>query len=204
MPTIRLTPSTYQVSNSALSVTNPANMYANTDSTTYATVTNTKSGTTTYYIYLRGFDFSQIPANAIINSFSVKVRVRESGAAVSSTYSPYLCNNATALSGCTASVPSTTVQTLTFKCNLSFETIKGYGSNFTIRLTNRRNSRNTTSYLYIYGAEILVDYTIPEDTLYIKENGKWKQYSEAYKKVNGVWVKQDDMKNIFDPDTYYT
>ena len=42
-----------------------------------------------------------------------------------------------------------------------WETIKGYGSNFGIRINCRRASRNTTGYVYIYGAEIEVDYTIP-------------------------------------------
>lgn len=42
-----------------------------------------------------------------------------------------------------------------------WETIKGYGSNFGIRINCRRASRNTAGYVYIYGAEIEVDYTIP-------------------------------------------
>ncbi len=42
-----------------------------------------------------------------------------------------------------------------------WEDIVGYGSNFGIRINCRRASRNTTSYMYIYGAEIEVDYTIP-------------------------------------------
>ena len=37
----------------------------------------------------------------------------------------------------------------------------GYGSDFGIRINCRRSNRNTTGYMYIYGAEILVDYTLP-------------------------------------------
>ena len=77
MAQIRLVPSTYEVSSTQyLSVSNAANMYANTDSTTYATVTNSRNQTTSYYIYLRGFNFSDIPSNAIINSFTVKLKAR--------------------------------------------------------------------------------------------------------------------------------
>ena len=59
-------------------------------------------------------------------------------------------------------MPSTTAQTITFTgVTADWDTIAGYGSNFGIRINCRRASRNTTGYMYIYGAEILVDYTIP-------------------------------------------
>jgi hypothetical protein len=44
MATIRLIPSTYYLSNTSyLSVSNASNMYHNTDNTTYATVTNSRT-----------------------------------------------------------------------------------------------------------------------------------------------------------------
>lgn len=79
MASIRLTPSSYYLSSSSyLSVSSAANMYDDTDSTSYATVTNSRSSTTSYYIYLRGFNFGDIPEGAIINSFTVKLKARES------------------------------------------------------------------------------------------------------------------------------
>ena len=73
MATIRLIPSAYAVSSTSyLSVSNASNMYHNTDNTTYATITNTYASTSSRYLYLRGFNFSDIPSNAIINSFTVK------------------------------------------------------------------------------------------------------------------------------------
>lgn len=162
MPTIRLIPSTYYLSNSTyLSVSNAANMYANTDNTTYATVTNSQTGTSSYYIYLRGFDFDAIPSNAVVSSFTVKFKVRESGVTTSTSYRPYLCNGTTTLTG-TASMPSTTATTITFTgVTAAWDDLVNYGSNFGIRINCRRASRNTTGYLYIYGAEIEVTYTIP-------------------------------------------
>ena len=162
MATIRLVPSTYYLSNSSyLSVSNASNMYTNTDSTTYSQVYNSRTSTTSYYIYLRGFNFDDVPSNAIINSFSVKLKAYESGVNTSTSYCPYLCNNTTTLSGCTSSVITTSTQTLTFNCNLDFDTISGYGDNFGIRINCRRASKNTAGYMYIYGAEIEIDYTIP-------------------------------------------
>ena len=162
MPTIRLVPSTYYLSSSSyLSVSNADNMYNNTDNDTYATVTNSRASTTSYYIYLRGFNFEDVPSVAVVNSFTVKLKARESGVAQSSSYQPYLANGTSAING-SCSYPTTTVQTFTFSgISDDWEDIKGYGDNFGIRINCRRASRNTTSYMYIYGAEIEVNYTVP-------------------------------------------
>ena len=162
MATIRLVPSTYYLSSSSyLSVSSASSMYNNTDNTSYATVTNSRASTTSYYIYLRGFNFSSIPEGAIINSFTVKLKARESGVSTSTSYKPYLANGTTAING-SCDVITTTATTHTFTgITDDWEDIVGYGSNFGIRINCRRASRNTTSYMYIYGAEIEVDYTIP-------------------------------------------
>lgn len=163
MATIRLVPSTYYLSSSSyLSVSNAANMYHNTDNDSYATVTNSQNGTTSYYIYLRGFNFNDIPARAIINSFTVKLKARESGVTTSTSYYPRICNGTSTLTG-SCSMPSTSVQTLSFSgLQVDLDTLKSYGDNFGIRINCRRASRNTTGYMYIYGAEIEVDYTMPD------------------------------------------
>jgi len=162
MATIRLVPSTYALSSSSyLSVSNASNMYSNTDDDSYATVTNSRASTTSYYIYLRGFNFSSIPEGAIVNSFTIKLKARESGVSTSSSYKPYLANDTSAINGsCDAITTTATTHTFT-GISADWDTIVGYGSSFGIRINCRRASRNTTGYVYIYGAEILVDYTVP-------------------------------------------
>lgn len=162
MPTIRLIPSDYYLSSSSyLSVSNESNMYHNTDNTTYATVTNSRTSTSSYYIYLRGFNFDDIPSAAIVNSFTVKLKARESGVSTSTSYKPYLTNGTSAING-SCDVITTTETTHTFTgISADWETIKDYGNNFGIRINCRRASRNTTSHMYIYGAEIEVTYTLP-------------------------------------------
>lgn len=163
MATIRLIPSTYSLSNTSyLNISNASNMYANTDNNTYATIEHTRSSTYySYYVYLKGFNFDDIPSNAVVNSFTIKLKAYESGLSTSSSYAPKLVNNTTTITS-SCSALSTSAQTLTFTgISDDWDTIKGYGSNFGIRVTLRRSSRNTTGYAYIYGAEILVDYTIP-------------------------------------------
>ena len=162
MATIRLVPSTYYLSSSSyLSVSNASNMYNNTNNNTYATVTNSRASTTSYYIYLRGFNFDDIPSAAVVSSFTVKLKARESGVSTSSSYKPYLANGTTTINGsCSAITTSTTTHEFT-GISADWDDIVSYGSNFGIRINCRRASRNTTSYMYIYGAEIEVNYTVP-------------------------------------------
>ena len=165
MATIRLVPSIYAVSSTSyLSVSDANNMYTNVDSTTYATITNTYASTSSRYLYLRGFNFDDIPSNATINSFTIKIKGRETGLATSTSYAPRLANGTSAISNTTASSNfGTSASTITIPTgSLTWSQIADtYGSNFTIMVYVRRNSRNTTGYFYCYGAEILVDYTIP-------------------------------------------
>lgn len=162
MATIRLIPSTYYLSSSSyLSVTNPSNLYANTDSTDYARVYNSRNSTTSYYIYLRGFNFDDVPEQATVTSFTIKLKAYQTGISTSSSYKPYLANGTSTINGSCSAITNST-QVLTFTgLSADWETIKGYGSSFGIRINCRRASRNTAGYMYIYGAEILVEYTLP-------------------------------------------
>lgn len=161
MATIRLVPSTYAVSNTSLSVSNASNMYSNTDSTNYATITQTSNTTSSRYLYLRGFNFSSIPSNATVSSFTVKVKGYESGIATSTSYAPRLSNDTTAISGTTATTTfGTSTKTITIPTgSLTWSDVVGYGANFSIMLNARRANRNTSGSIYCYGAEIEVTYT---------------------------------------------
>lgn len=165
MATIRLVPSTYAVSNSSyVTVTNANNMYTNTDSTTYASLRNTRNSTSnTYYVYIRGFNFSDVPSGAVVNSFTIKLRGYESYMSTSSSYRMSLYNGTTSISNTTVTTSfSTTNTTFTFpNGSLTWNTLTGYGANFGIRVPLRRSSTSYNSYIYVYGAEILVDYTVP-------------------------------------------
>ena len=162
MATIRLVPSSYYLSSSTyLSVSNANSMYDNTDSADYGTATNKQSGTTTYYIYLRGFNFEDVPTNATISSWRVLLKARETGINTSSSYSPKLCHGTSQItSTCTSITTTTSVHEFT-NVVADWSDLVEYGSDFGIRINCRRASRNTTGYMYIYGAEIEVTYTVP-------------------------------------------
>jgi hypothetical protein len=135
-------------------------MYNNTDNTTYATVTNSRTSTSSYYIYIRGFNFDDVPSTAIVNSISIKIKAYHSGGNTSTIYAYDGTTQVSAAGSTTALSTSATVKTFT-NTTLEWDTLKGYGSDFGIRINCRRSSRNTTSRIYIYGAEIVIDYTLP-------------------------------------------
>lgn len=167
MATIRLIPSASAVSSgSYASISDASNMYTNTDSTTHGTFTHNRASTNnTYYGYLRGFNFDDVPSNAVVSSFTVKIKASATGhtTSTSSNYYMTLCNNTTSISGTMASGRlSTSTTTFTFNhSTLDWGTINGYGSNFGIRVPMRRASSNTADVVSVYGAEILVEYTVP-------------------------------------------
>lgn len=39
--------------------------------------------------------------------------------------------------------------------------------------------------------------------IFVKENGSWRTFSTVYKKINGVWVVQNDWSNVFNADAKY-
>lgn len=164
MATARLIPSAYALSNTQyLSITDASNMYANCDSTTYATCTHNRSQNSTYYLYIYGFDFSSLPSNAVVSSFSVKLKAQESGLSTSSSYRCSLYNNTTSIANTTlTSSLSTTATTYTFPTStLDWDDVVGYGNDFRIRVPLRRASSGTSGYVRVYGAEIEVTYTVP-------------------------------------------
>lgn len=168
MATARLVPSTYYVNNSQyVSVSNDDRMYTNTDSTTYGTFTHNRASTNnTYYAYLRGFNFNDIPSNAVVSSFTIKIKASATGHTTSTSSSYYMSlYNGTAAIGSTSASGrlSTTLTTFTFNIpsSLTWDVLKGYGANFGIRIPLRRANQNTADVVSVYGAEIEVTYTVP-------------------------------------------
>ena len=163
MATIRLIPSVLYnaAGTSYLTISNQQNALTDTDSNTYATVNNITASTTNRYVYLRGFNWDDIPSGAIINSFRILLKASESGGSTSSSYRPVLCKGTSTYSNAYCSAITTTVTVHEFSFTQDFETFRDDGADFGIRINCRRGSRNTAASFNIYGAEIEVDYTIP-------------------------------------------
>ena len=156
MPTIRLVPSSYsRSSTSRVTVTSPTNMYYNTDHTdSYCSIRGRNSSSYTYYAFISGFNFDDIPSNATVSSFTVKIRCyRNSYQGTGNTYRLRLASSASnnsVISGTTMSSDiGTTVDTYTIPTgSLTWSTLSGYGSNFCIEVPLHATS-NQYPYVYV-------------------------------------------------------
>lgn len=169
MATMRLIPSAYTKSNqNYVTVSDEDNMYNNTSHTSnYATLRGrNRNSSTAYYCFIHGFNTGDVPSNATVTSFSVKIRCyRSSNQRTGSNFYmrlAYQPSSGTVISNTTTSTNiDTTVDTITIPTgNLDWDDIVDYGSNFSIEVPLASNS-NSYPYVYVYGAEIEVNYTIP-------------------------------------------
>lgn len=168
MATIRLIPSTYtRSSTSRVTVTDPNNMYDNTDDTSdYCSIRGRNSTSNTYYCFIHGFNFDDVPSNANVTDFKVLIRCyRNQYQATGSSYRMRLAStpsSSSVISGTTTStdigVDEDIIEIPTG--DLTWYTLSGYGTNFSIDIVLRASS-NQYPYVYVYGAEIEVTYTVP-------------------------------------------
>lgn len=174
MATVRLVASNC-VTGTNVTVTDPGNMYYNTDhSDSYCTIRGQTGSTTTRYFYIKGFNFNNaIPSNATVTSFSVKLKAyRNSYESSGSSYRCRLCSNpntSSTISNTTLTSSLTTTPAIyTFPNGaLTWSDLVSYGSNFSIqiRLRNTSTTSGNYPYVYVYGAEIEVNYTLPTNTI---------------------------------------
>ena len=166
MATIRLIPSSYgRSSTSRVTVTNPENMYYNTDHTdNYCSIRGRNNANNTYYAFINGFNFDDVPSNATVSAFTVKIKCyRNQYLSTGSSYRLRLsstASNNSVISGTTTSTDiDTSVSPITIPTgNLTWSQLSGYGSGFSIEIPLKASS-NQYPYCYVYGAEIEVTYT---------------------------------------------
>lgn len=177
MPVVKLIPSHYSRSSTHIVVTDAANMYNDVSHTANYASLRGRAGTSsnsTYYLYLNGFDFSSIPANAVINSFTIRIRCSrntfQSSASSERLRLASNTSNTNVIANTTASVNiGTSASVITIPTgDLQWSDIIGF-SNFSIqiRLRNTSTSSSDYPYIYVYGAEIEVDYSIVDSYYYM-------------------------------------
>ena len=166
--TVRLVPTSWESDTEYMSVSNFSNI-GNVDNTAnYASVSCSQKNTTSYRFSLNGFPTDTIPQNAVIDSFVIKIRVKESNLSSGNNYKPCLLTDLnTAISGSSnvtgssgTNYVTTTSQIITFPDCTTWSVITNAGDDFGIFLPYKLSSSGTTGYYYIYGAEIQVTYTV--------------------------------------------
>ena len=178
MATIRLVPSAYSRSNTNyVTVTNEENMYNNTDHTSnYASLRGRagRNSNSTYYAFIHGFNFDDVPSAANVTAFKVKIRAyRNSYMATGNTNyriclasqpsNSYKIGNTILSEDITTSADGEVYEIPTGSLSWS-QLVDDYGSDFSIDvpLRNSSTSSNNYPYVYVYGAEIEVTYTMPD------------------------------------------
>lgn len=204
MATIRLIPSAYtRSSTSRVTVTDPTNMYYNTDHTAnYCSIRGRNNTSNTYYCFIHGFDFNQVPSNAVVSSFKVKIRCyRNSYLSTNSSYAIRLARTPSSNSVISDTTMSDTITTdsegTVYEIptgSLTWATLKSYGTNFSIDVP-LRSTASQYPYLYVYGAEIEVTYSaetvhvtsvsLDKNTLTLEE-GDTEQLTETVLPTNAT------------------
>ena len=172
MATIRLIPSSYATSHSSYAqvYSGEQNMYNNTDHTSnYASLRGrNQNSTTAYYIFIKGFNFDDIPSGAIVSSFSVKIRCyRNSYERTGENYRLRLASSASindVIANTTLSSDITTTgnggEVYTFSNgSMTWSDLVDYGSDFSI-VVPLASTSSSRPYVYVYGAEINVTYSL--------------------------------------------
>lgn len=169
MPAVKLIPSHYDRSNTSyVTVTDAANMYADASNTAgYATLRGRTRNSASYYAFINGFDFTQVPNDATVNSFTIRIRCyRNQYEATGSTSRVRLASSASnnnVIANTTATTDIGTAATvITIPTgSITWNQLVSWGAGFSIEvvLKNTSTASGRYPYVYVYGAEIEVDYT---------------------------------------------
>ena len=133
------------------SITNASNAYSNTSDSSYATVNGTYDGAAGY-AYFEGFSFSAIPDGATISAISIKVKGQQDGSGVYNDLNIY--NGTYWGYGSIYSGEGLVTKTI----SMSLRTVAQ------LKASGVRILCSAWYYdaFYIYGAEVIVTYTVPD------------------------------------------
>lgn len=193
---------------SQASGSNTTNSYTDVNSTTYGTTALKTGANAESYKHFK-VNLSEIPENAVIVSVTGRIKCTLRIGHTTCDLSQISACEAQLFTGTTAKGTATdTKSTTTTIYNIA-------GGNWTrnelldarVRIYAKRAniSKNTQTWYYdVYGAEITVVYNIPSaNQLYCKDDGTWKIITKAYKKINGAWIEETDLTQVFDSNNQY-
>lgn len=173
------------------------------DNTTYAQWDiPPKSGDASRVVY--NFDFSSIPENATITRIDGYVKSSLSNIASNVAksrmgYFRYIFNGNYTICG------NYTVTDVADSHKITVATLKrNQLEGVILDLLTVRANKTTAAYQRYYGACLEITYNVPDvpktDAMYVRDFNQWKPVEEVYKKINDVWVLQNNITNIFGED----
>ena len=209
MPTITLHPSQVFEADSKFKSVDAAHPFdeafgRSQNSATYAQWYMLDGGAVTTQVQY-GFDISTIPVNATIQRITVYAKCQAEDERLF-----YAGNTVIAIKDGTQTVVKTdnmafgkTAKIVSLS-DTSFTREQLNNIRISINATRGYLGTNTSFWVRFYGADLVVEYEVPaKSALYVRQNGQYIAASQVFKKTNGVWVKQEDLTNVFDKDTGY-
>ena len=137
---------------------------------------------------------NSIPANATIGTITANVRYYVNNTTYVSAVSIQLHADTTAKGSAVTNRPTTSTKYSITAGTWTLSELK------TVRLyISATHNRSTSSaYVYLYGADVTINYTTPTPTgitnVKVKSNGSWVQAQKIFVKQNGSWVEASAVK----------
>ena len=164
------------------------------------------------------FDFSDIPTSATITSVSVQVRGHAEDISQSRQIATVQLYSGSTTKGSSIDFTSNSDANYTLSnvgtwtaeelhdARLRF-TIGVYGGLITgVTWTVTYTAPKYYTYSYTVDGDAIISVAIisgSTETIYYKDNGTWSAASSVYKKINGLWVLQTNLTNVFSSNTNY-
>lgn len=189
----RLIPTNYSQGGS-LDYKNISNALTNVDSTTYATITDDDTAHP-YNMVFSGFNFTKIPFNAKVSEVLIGVKANSKTENGVVRFRVDL-HGQMAFYYKTIAYNSVASYYIGLPSGVTFDDIRNPDKRFGIAFNF--DAREERAIADIYGMEVVVTWE-PADMFGIKKNGKWHP-TTPYKKVNGVWVQQTDIRDLLNEE----
>lgn len=173
-----------------------SNAYHNADNTSSSArlqLASSRSATRTSTMYLE-FDktsINSIPSGATIGTITANVRYYVSSTTYVSAVSIQLYADTTAKGTAVTNRPTTSTKYSITPGTWTLNELK----NVRLYISATHNLSTSTGYLYLYGADVTINYTEPVTgtNVRVKSNGTWVTAKKVLVKSNGSWVEADDV-----------
>lgn len=181
-----------------------ANAFTDINSDTYCRIAMKYGSRAASFRYFT-FNLSALPEDANIVSISARFKAYSG-----STNSSYITDataqltTGTTKKGSAVSFFSTSHNIYTFTNTGTWTRDELLNARFYIEAHRGTSSTSSSLYLYICAAELTVTYDVaPQYILYTKNGNNWTPVTKAYKKINGAWVEETDLTQVFDNNNQY-
>lgn len=146
------------------------------------------------YLEFDKTSINSIPSDATINSVTANVRYYVNNTTYVSAVSIQLYTNTSAKGDAVTNRPTTSTKYAITPGSWTLNELK----NVRLYISATHNASTSSGYLYLYGADVTIDYTADQPTTTIpfrvKRNGSWVTPTKVLVKRNNAWVEPTDIK----------